>query len=98
MHPELRRQPGMATRMVQEAAILEEVRHPGVVRVYECNLLEDIGRGSRWSTSMARRSPPGFKYMRTLPPLEVAKLMAEVADVLAAGPRVRRGAPRPEAR
>src|SRR5574337_1109828 len=41
MHGDLRRQPGMATRMVQEAGILEEIRHPGLVRVYECNLLPD---------------------------------------------------------
>ncbi len=41
MHGALLRQPGMATRMVQEAAILEGVRHPGVVRVFECTLLPD---------------------------------------------------------
>jgi serine/threonine protein kinase len=41
MHPELCRHPGMATRMVQEAAILEDVRHPGLVRVFECNILPD---------------------------------------------------------
>src|SRR5689334_6985065 len=41
MHGDLRRQPGMAKRMVQEASILEEIRHPGVVRVYDCNLFDD---------------------------------------------------------
>src|SRR5262245_40389330 len=41
MHGELRRQPGMATRVVQEASILEEVRHPGIVRVYDASLLAD---------------------------------------------------------
>jgi len=41
MHPELCRHPGMATRMVQEASILEDVRHPGLVRVFECNILPD---------------------------------------------------------
>src|SRR5262245_32251320 len=35
MHPELRRHPGMATRVVQEASILEHVRHPGVARVFD---------------------------------------------------------------
>jgi len=83
MHPELRRQPGMATRMVQEAAILEEVRHPGVVRVYECNLLEDHRPWIAMEYVDGETLAARLQYMRTLPPLEVAKLMAEVADVLA---------------
>src|SRR5262245_18739290 len=33
LHGQLLRHPGMATRMVQEVAILEGVRHPGVVKV-----------------------------------------------------------------
>lgn len=84
MHPELRKQPGMATRMVQEAAILEEVRHPGVVRVYECNLLEDhrpwIAMEHVDGETLAGR----LGDMQILPPSEVAKLVAEVADVLVA--------------
>ena len=83
MHAELRRQPGMATRIVQEASILEDVRHPGVVRVYECNLLPDhrpwiameLVEGETLATRLSRGG--------TLGPVEAATLLAEVADVLA---------------
>ena len=84
MHPELRRQPGMATRMVQEASILEEVRHPGIVRVFECNVLEDkrpwIAMELVEGDTLAGR----LQYMTKLPAIEVATLMSEVSDVLAA--------------
>jgi serine/threonine protein kinase len=84
MHPELCRHPGMATRMVQEAAILEGVRHPGVVRVYECNLLPDrrpwIAMELVEGETLANR----LHYAGTLPALEVALLLADIADVLAA--------------
>jgi len=84
MHGELRRQPGMATRMVQEAAILEDVRHPGVVRVYECNLLPDrrpwIAMELVDGETLANR----LHYASVLPAGEVATLLSDVADVLAA--------------
>jgi serine/threonine-protein kinase len=84
MHGELLRQPGMATRMVQEAAILEGVRHPGVVRVYECNLLPDhrpwIAMELLEGETLANR----LHYAKTLPAIEVASLLSDVADVLAA--------------
>ena len=84
MHGELRRHPGMATRMVQEAAILDEVRHPGIVRVFECNVLEDrrpwIAMELVEGESLASR----LHYSTTLASGEVATLVAEVADVLAA--------------
>ncbi len=84
MHKDLRRQPGMASRMVQEASILEEVRHPGIVRVFECNTLAD---GRPWiamelveGETLASR----LHYASRLAAVEVATLLAEVADVLAA--------------
>jgi serine/threonine protein kinase len=84
MHADLRRQPGMATRMVQEAAILEDVRHVGVVRVFECNLLPDrrpwIAMELVEGETLAQR----LHYTSTLGAAEVAKLLSEVADVLAA--------------
>lgn len=84
MHGELRRQPGMATRMVQEAAILEDVRHPGVVRVYDCNLLPDrrpwIAMELVDGETLANR----IHYASVLPAAEVATLLSDVADVLAA--------------
>jgi serine/threonine-protein kinase len=83
MHPELRRQPGMSTRMMQEASILEELRHPGIVRIHECDTLTD---GRPWiamelieGDTLAAR----LHDLTVLSPLEVATLLAEVADVLA---------------
>jgi serine/threonine-protein kinase len=84
MHGVLRKQPGMATRVVQEAAILEEVRHPGVVRVFDCNLMPDhrpwIAMELVEGETLANR----VLHERCLAPYEVATLLAEVADVLAA--------------
>jgi eukaryotic-like serine/threonine-protein kinase len=84
LHGPLLRHPGMATRMVQEAAILEGVRHPGVVRVYECNLLPDrrpwIAMELVEGETLANR----LHYAVTLPALEVALLLGDIADVLAA--------------
>jgi serine/threonine protein kinase len=74
----------MTTRMVQEAAILEDIRHPGVVRVYECNLLPDrrpwIAMELVEGETLANR----LHYATVLPAAEVAALVADVADVLAA--------------
>ncbi|MEJ7596520.1 MAG: serine/threonine-protein kinase [Kofleriaceae bacterium] len=84
MHGELRRHPGMATRMVQEAAILDEVRHPGIVRVYECNVLEDRRPWIAMELIEGETLAGRLHYATTLPSAEVATLMAEVSDVLAA--------------
>jgi serine/threonine protein kinase len=84
MHGELRRQPGMATRVVQEAAILEEVRHPGIVRVYEANLLPDHRPWLAMELVEGETLAARLHYMSTLPPVEVATLLSEVCDVLAA--------------
>ncbi len=84
MHGDLRRQPGMATRVVQEAAILDNVRHPGVVRVYDCNVLPDrrpwIAMELVEGETLANR----LHDVSALPPIEVATLLGNVADVLAA--------------
>jgi serine/threonine protein kinase len=83
LHAPLLRHPGMATRMVQEAAILENLRHAGVVRVYECNLLPDrrpwIAMELVDGETLANR----LHYAGTLPGHEVASLLADIADVLA---------------
>ena len=84
MHGELRKQPGMATRMVQEAAILDDIRHPGIVRVYECNLLPDhrpfiaveLVEGDTLANRLSRCSK--------LPPIDVATLLSQLCDCLAA--------------
>ena len=83
MHSALRRHPGMATRMVQEAAILEDIRHPGIVRVYECNLLPDhrpwIAMELVDGDTLANR----LMRVTVLTPTEVCALLVQVADVLA---------------
>jgi eukaryotic-like serine/threonine-protein kinase len=83
MHAELRRQPGMATRMVQEASILEDIRHPGVVRVYECNVLPDHRPWIAMELVQGETLASRLHYASRLRPIEVATLLAEVADVLA---------------
>jgi serine/threonine-protein kinase len=84
MHGDLRRQPGMATRIVQEAAILDSIRHPGIVRVYDCSVLPDhrpwIAMELVEGDTLANR----LHDLTALPPVEVATLLADVADVLAA--------------
>jgi len=84
MHGDLRRQPGMATRIVQEAAILDAVRHPGVVRVYDCSVLPDhrpwIAMELVEGDTLANR----LHDLTALPPVEVATLLGDIADVLAA--------------
>jgi serine/threonine-protein kinase len=83
MHADLRRQPGMATRVVQEASILEDIRHPGIVGVFDCALLPDhrpwiameLVEGETLAARLLTHGP--------LPATDVAKLLADVADVLA---------------
>jgi serine/threonine-protein kinase len=84
MHSDLRRQPGMATRMVQEAAILEDVRHAGIVRVFECNLLADQRPWIAMELVLGETLAQRLHYQTTLPPADLAKLLSEVADILAA--------------
>jgi eukaryotic-like serine/threonine-protein kinase len=84
MHGDLRRQPGMASRIVQEAAILDSIRHPGIVRVYDCSVLPDhrpwIAMELVEGETLANR----LNDLTALPPVEVATLLGDVADVLAA--------------
>jgi serine/threonine-protein kinase len=84
MHGELLRQPGMATRMVQEAAILEDVKHIGIVKVFECNLLPDrrpwIAMELVDGESLAQK----LQTQAVLPSAEVARILAAITDVLSA--------------
>jgi serine/threonine-protein kinase len=84
MHKDLRRQPGMASRMVQEASILEEVRHPGIVRVYECNVLPDQRPWIAMELVEGETLASRLHYTSRLTAVEIATLISEVADVLAA--------------
>jgi serine/threonine-protein kinase len=73
----------MATRMVQEAAILEDIRHPGVVRVYDCNVLPDRRPWIAMELVAGETLADRLHAQVTLPAHEVAGLIADVADVLA---------------
>ncbi len=84
MHSDLKKQPGMATRVVQEAAILEDIRHPGIVRVYECALLPDHRPWIAMELVEGETLASRLLHRGTLPPYEVATLLAEITDVLAA--------------
>ena len=84
MHTELLRHPGMASRMVQEAAILEDIHHPGIVRVYECNLLADQRVWMAMELVDGETLAAKLHRADTLSAQEVATLLADVADVLAA--------------
>lgn len=84
MHGDLRRQPGMATRVVQEAAILDCVRHPGIVRVYDCNLLPDRRPWIAMELVAGETLANRLHEAVVLPPVEVATLLGDVAEVLAA--------------
>ena len=84
MHGDLLGQPGMTTRMVQEAAILEGVRHPGVVRVYDCSLLPDRRPWLAMELVEGETLASRLKNGPALPAADVAMLVSDVADVLAA--------------
>jgi serine/threonine protein kinase len=84
MHGELRKQPGMATRVVQEAAILEGLRHPGVVRIFECAILPDLRPWIAMELVEGETLANQLVHRGTLTPYETAALLAEVTDVLAA--------------
>jgi serine/threonine protein kinase, bacterial len=84
MHAELRKHPGMATRVVQEASILEGIRHPGVVRVYDCALLPDLRPWIAMELVEGETLANRLLHGGPLSPYEVAAMLAEIADVLAA--------------
>ncbi|HEX4451915.1 MAG TPA: serine/threonine-protein kinase [Kofleriaceae bacterium] len=83
LHGELLRLPGMATRMVQEASILEHIRHPGIARVYECALLADHRPWIAMELVEGETLSMHLASVGRLGATEVAMLVANVADVLA---------------
>jgi serine/threonine protein kinase len=83
MHGDLLRQPGMATRVVQEASILDAVRHPGIVRVYDCSILPDRRPWIAMELVNGETLAARLLEVTALPPIEVATLLGDVADVLA---------------
>src|ERR1700753_470697 len=83
LHGELLRLPGMATRMVQEASILEHIRHPGIARVYECALLPDHRPWIAMELVEGETLSAHLASVERMGATEVAMLLANVADVLA---------------
>jgi serine/threonine-protein kinase len=69
--------------MVQEAAILENVGHPGVVRVYDCNVLPDCRPWLAMELVAGETLTARLERERAIAPCEVARLLVAVADVLA---------------
>ncbi|MBA3538177.1 MAG: serine/threonine protein kinase [Deltaproteobacteria bacterium] len=82
MHAEMLKHPGMATRMVQEAALLDEVRHPGITKVFEANLLPDRRVWMAMELVQGETLAAKLTRSRALPAHEVATLLADIADVL----------------
>jgi serine/threonine protein kinase len=82
MHGDLLRLPGMTIRVIQEAMILEDLHHPGLVRVFECSLLPDgrpyIAMELVEGETLAER----LHFGRVSAPV-VCELLADLADVLA---------------
>jgi serine/threonine protein kinase len=83
MHRELLKHPGMATRMVQEAAILEDLRHPGLVRVFECNVLPDHRPWIAMELVPGETLANRLHRLGALAPADACELLAAVADILA---------------
>jgi serine/threonine protein kinase len=84
MRADLVKQTDMARRMIQEASILEDVRHPGLVRVFECNVLPD---GRPWIAMELVEGETLAAVLHehgVLAPRDVARLIADVADALTA--------------
>jgi eukaryotic-like serine/threonine-protein kinase len=83
LRSELSHGSGMDSRMIQEASILDGLRHPGIVRVFECGFLGDrrpwiameLVRGETLGTLLARDVQ--------LAPREVCEVVASLADILA---------------
>jgi serine/threonine protein kinase len=83
LHRELSNAAGMDLRMIQEASILDGLRHPGIVRVFECGFVGDrrpwIAMELVTGESLANRLARDLQ----LPPAEVCDLVGALADVLA---------------
>ncbi len=80
--PELAAVPAMSSRMAQEAAILDGLRHPGIVRIFDCGLLED---GRPWiAMELVTGESLSAKLdgQTRLSSAEVVTLLTHLADVL----------------
>ncbi len=80
--PELLTTPAMSSRMAQEASILDDLRHPGIARIFDCGLLDD---GRPWiamelvtGDSLATRLDTQLR----LSAADVVTLVTHLADVL----------------
>ncbi len=81
--PELLTVAAMSSRMAQEATILDDLRHPGIVRIFDCGLLAD---GRPWiAMELVTGESLGAKLDRQtrLPTAEVVSVVTLLADVLA---------------
>ncbi|MDQ3369945.1 MAG: serine/threonine protein kinase [Myxococcota bacterium] len=80
--PELLAAPAMSSRMAQEASILDDLRHPGIVPIFDCGLLDD---GRPWIAMELVTGDSLATKMDAQPRLasgEVIALLTHLADVL----------------
>jgi len=87
MHEDLQAQWAARERLLQEARILEQVQHPGLLRIYDVGTLDD---GRPWlaielveGLNLAQR----LAVHRTLEPMEVMTILDAVAAALDAAHR-----------
>ncbi len=80
--PELIATPAMSSRMAQEASILDDLRHPGIVRVFDCGQLADrrpwIAMELVTGESLAAKLDRDTRLSAT----DVINLVMHLADVL----------------
>jgi serine/threonine protein kinase len=83
LHLDLRDVAGMDSRMVQEAMIVDELRHPGIVRLFDCGVLAD---GCPWlAMELVEGESLASRLVRdsVLSPFAVCRLVESIAGVLA---------------
>ncbi|MDQ3336150.1 MAG: serine/threonine protein kinase [Myxococcota bacterium] len=81
--PELAAVPTMSSRMAQEAAILDGLRHPSIVRIFDCGLLEDGRPWIAMELVTGESLSAKLDSQTRLSLAEVVTLLSHLADVLA---------------
>lgn len=87
LRPEVNASPQAGQRLLREACVLEAFDHAGVVRVYDCGVLED---GRPWLAMELVGGAPlsaSFARMGRLPVEQVGELLRGLVDVIAAAHR-----------
>jgi eukaryotic-like serine/threonine-protein kinase len=83
LHASLLGHLGMDTRMLQEAAILDELDHPGATKIFDSGRLDDRRPWIAMELVTGESLASKLSRVGTLAPVEVCNLIAAIADVLA---------------